>query len=270
MGRPHHLPDPGAGYWLTEYLTELDGSVGQVVPAAYEAYARVLHPARTLHGADGDTSWRQVCAGSGATVHALMQWRSISNTRSVGPPDGPVTEKTDWSGAPPDVGNMPERTWAALSAVLDASGADRPWFLALWEGLGWVDARGARAGRQQADGSWVWWTPPSAYPDEVLDAPRLHLPARSYLLFTGGPGDTFGDGDRLWPQVPNLCWPGDRSWCTATEIDFDSTLVGGDRALVDAVLAHPELEAWEVGPGDLLTYDADLVNGVPAAEPGHR
>ncbi len=52
----------------------------------------------------------------------------------------------------------------------------------------------------------------------------------------------------------------DRSWCVATEIDLDSTLVAGDAALIDAVLARGGLEAWPVGPSDLLSTDGDTVN----------
>jgi hypothetical protein len=52
----------------------------------------------------------------------------------------------------------------------------------------------------------------------------------------------------------NLFWPADRSWCVATEVDFDSTLVGGDTALIAAILAAPELEVWEVEPSDDLAW----------------
>jgi hypothetical protein len=64
----------------------------------------------------------------------------------------------------------------------------------------------------------------------------------------------------VWWQSPNLFWPADRSWCVASEIDFDSTLVGGSRDLVDAVLAHPGLEVWPVSAGDSLAWDADTIN----------
>jgi hypothetical protein len=57
--------------------------------------------------------------------------------------------------------------------------------------------------------------------------------------------------------------PADRSRC-ATEIDFDSTPVGGSRGLVDAVLAEPRLEAWPVAEGDSPAWDADTTN------PGRR
>jgi hypothetical protein len=62
------------------------------------------------------------------------------------------------------------------------------------------------------------------------------------------------------PQSPNLLWPVDPSWCVATEIDFDSTLVGGSARLIEAVLADPRLEALPVRPDDSLQADADTVN----------
>ena len=46
----------------------------------------------------------------------------------------------------------------------------------------------------------------------------------------------------------------------ATEIDFDSTVVAGSAALVEAVLAREDLEAWSVQPADLLSTDGDVVN----------
>ena len=63
------------------------------------------------------------------------------------------------------------------------------------------------------------------------------------------------------PQSPSLLWPVDRSWCLATEIDFDSTLIGGPRELIDALLQQPDLEAWPVTATDDLSVDGDLVNG---------
>jgi len=47
----------------------------------------------------------------------------------------------------------------------------------------------------------------------------------------------------------------------ATEIDFDSTLIAGDAALIDAVLSAPDLEATPVEAGDCLDLSADALNG---------
>jgi hypothetical protein len=65
------------------------------------------------------------------------------------------------------------------------------------------------------------------------------------------------------PQSPSLLWPQDHSWCLATEIDFDSTLVAGSADLVEAVLAAPGLEAWRVQEGDDLTAFADEISAAP-------
>jgi hypothetical protein len=41
-------------------------------------------------------------------------------------------------------------------------------------------------------------------------------------------------------------WPADHSWLVATEIDFDSTLVGGPQVLIDALVASAELEVLQI------------------------
>jgi hypothetical protein len=61
----------------------------------------------------------------------------------------------------------------------------------------------------------------------------------------------------------NLFWPADRAWCVASEIDFDSTLIGGSIDLIRNILDAPGLDAWAVGPDDSLAYDADHVNEIP-------
>ena len=57
--------------------------------------------------------------------------------------------------------------------------------------------------------------------------------------------------------------PTDRAWFVATEIDFDSTLLGGTPDLIRQILTAPALDAWPVGPDDSLAPDADPLNPVP-------
>jgi len=64
-------------------------------------------------------------------------------------------------------------------------------------------------------------------------------------------------------DAPNLIWPADRSWLVASEVDFDSTLVGGSAELIQAIVDSPKLEAWKVEPTDSLAAEADRVNAVP-------
>jgi hypothetical protein len=62
--------------------------------------------------------------------------------------------------------------------------------------------------------------------------------------------------------TPSLIWPADDSWFVVTDVDFDSTLVGGSAALIDAIVKSPNLEAWHVRPTDSLADNADKVNVV--------
>lgn len=62
------------------------------------------------------------------------------------------------------------------------------------------------------------------------------------------------------PQSPNIFWPTDRAWCVASEIDFDSTLVGGSQALIEDLVNSSRLEALMIQPGDALHDHADQVN----------
>jgi hypothetical protein len=48
----------------------------------------------------------------------------------------------------------------------------------------------------------------------------------------------------------------------ASEIDFDSTLVGGTPELVDAILQSPAFDSWPVHSGDSLAAYADRINPV--------
>jgi hypothetical protein len=131
------------------------------------------------------------------------------------------------------------------------AGFTRGWcFFALWEGFGWMYGSasiGFTEGRR---------VPPAFAPD-VMSGPRLRLPGRDYLLFRGQLADllhlgwTYPGGTHDL-QSPNLMWPADKSWFVATEIDFDSTLVGGSEELVESVLAADGLEAFQVDVSDRL------------------
>jgi hypothetical protein len=66
--------------------------------------------------------------------------------------------------------------------------------------------------------------------------------------------------DWFVPQSPSIIWPEDNSWCVATAVDFDSTLIAGDRHLVDAVLGAEDSEATPIEPGDCLDSKGDTVN----------
>ena len=175
-------------------------------------------------------------------------------------------DTSEWTGTPPEQGNVPPDLLMELLDVLAAfTSGDDDCFHALWDGWGWLH-----------QGAWSLLTfgtdsvPRSTaaelgLPADVLAGPRLRLPGRDYLVFRGRLGAARRMGHQItddWfsPQSPSLLWPADRSWCLATEIDFDSTMIGGSLELIDALLQRPGLEAWPVSPADDLTFDGDLLN----------
>lgn len=88
---------------------------------------------------------------------------------------------------------------------------------------------------------------------------------REHLLFRGPLRAATNLGEQVtpdWflPQSPNLLWPLDRTWFLATEIDLDSTPVGGPADLVDALASVPGLEVWRVDADDDLSSEGDHLN----------
>jgi hypothetical protein len=253
------VADPSVGDWIEPRFAADFGSVGATVPLGYAAYARVLHPVDRAEGRPHLT-WAEVCAITCRIPHPVMQWHSIKQGA-----EGP------WEDGEPFEGNLDPATLATLLDVLAPATGDQDCFHALWDGWGWlhpgaVAVVAAHDGDDDGDGP-----PPTiepGLPPEVLALPRLRLPHREYLVFRGPlrAASALGWDSPVFgfdPQSPSLLWPADRSWCVATEIDFDSTLVAGDEDLVAAVLAAPGLEAWPVTPADRLTYASDLLNGGP-------
>jgi hypothetical protein len=134
---------------------------------------------------------------------------------------------------------------------------DRCWF-ALWEG--WGELEGSGRVYAEMDPHRLFgrlFRPPRptqvapAFDRSVLDAPRADLAGdRAYLLFSGSAADVGDWGARPprpgWPaDLPqaSFTWPQDRAWCLASDVDPDWFTVGGSRALVEAVLARPDLRA---------------------------
>jgi hypothetical protein len=241
-----------AGRWIAPRLEGSSGKVGRQVPDGYDAYVRVFH--RATDGEGIPVTWAQVAEALGRTAHRQMQWHKL-----VGAHNPPEMLGSEWPGSDPPIGLMDEATLAALCGVLEQH-TENP--ESCFFGLSTIIGG-------------VW----EAHPEAV----ELSLPQRGFVVF-GGPlsavdrvgfesgehwvTDVYRDGHRerrklpsRWrPRAPNLIWPADRSWLVHSEIDFDSTLVGGTRALIDALMSASDLEAWEVERGDSLEARADKIN----------
>lgn len=246
------LRDVSGAAWLGERLAPSWRTVAGTVPTGFDAYARVLHPVDT---GDGHQRWAHVAEVTGRQVHPAVQWHTL-----VGAPSPHAHGSDLWQDGEPEQGNLALEPLLALCEVLARhTTTPEDCSFALWEG--WGQLHGART-RLGPDGGVA--LEPLLSPDE-LAVPRLRLPGRENLLFQG-PLSAMRelvqyDGPEVWwTQSPALFWPADRSWCVATEIDLDSTLVGAGTDAVADVLGSPGLEALPIGLDASLQADGDHVN----------
>lgn len=265
---PQRDVEPAA--WLIDQLVGFEGLVRNVVPTEFEAVARVLHRHDQGLGASG--SWSDISTYCQTTLHPLAQYRMLAglDSRSTGTrawpePTGPLE------------GSLDRATLPILSEVLarHTTTPERVWF-GLWHGWGGQPP--------------IWTQTPTFHLphrdyylfggalSELIDlsiefaCAGLEFESHSFTAssLSGDAEPMRSAEDRIrfadtWRatghlQSPNIWWPEDRSWCVASEIDFDSTLVAGSGALVSELTAIPNLESFPVYPNDSLRLDADEVN----------
>lgn len=251
------VTDASPGDWIASGIGPFGSGVGALVPHGFEAYARILHPASSRQ--DPMIRWDTVARWSGGVAHPLAQFEPLARPRpGRGSKPAPFDD-------PPSTGHLPEPLLGALCKILagHTARADRCWFC-LWEGYGWISGNAValdanpRFGRREPL--------PPAFGPLTASAARVRIPNRDYLLFEG-PLDAIADsgwwrdGRLIRPQSPNLFWPEDRAWFVATEIDLDSTFVGGSATLIKNVLDDAQLEAWPARPTDLVWATSDEING---------
>ena len=225
MREPRRLTEPSGGAWVNDRLLPHDAQSVRVGTVVPTGFPKVV---RVLHPAGDGRSWAQVAAAAGRVVHPLVQWCAIAEHF-----DGGRSGDVD-----PEEGSIPADT---LAAVLQRCPAQGDVVHAVWTG-------------------WGSWT-------ERFDGSTL-MPGwggRDYALFLASKeAHTRWPGlDWRWPQSASLIWPLDHAWCTATDIDWDSTLIAGPDSVASGILGDERLEAFEVGYDDDLSWFGDSVNPRP-------
>jgi hypothetical protein len=286
--------DVGAGDWIKPRLRGW-GVVGGVVPRGYAAYVRILHPGSISQLVGHDSAgrpivderparWREVAALCGTVLHPAAQWAALAGSADQ------IPLGADRYLDPPHEGQLPLSELAALARVLLDHDAVEV-VLGVWRGWGELRPTGGSiavylpAGtsrkeeeRAQAQAERERAARPFSDAQHLAETgPWLELPDREYVLLRGElrefaePGwvrsaglGWYPDDLTSTPLAPNLLWPTHLDWFVGTEIDFDSTLLGGNRALVEAVLNSPDLEALEVSEDTDLTHTGDQINHQPA------
>ena len=240
---------------------ELDSWIGMdntrvtsVVPRGFAAYVRVFHP---VWSPSGLLRWSDVARRTGRTMHPLAQWKQIS-------PDA------DGAKVPPQ-GEPPSEVLIPLVSTLRGFTPNpSQCFFAIWDGWGQLHSGSFTSFRFAGQPKGVA-TPVEQFvserEDEASGFPRFELEpgtGRPYLLGSGplevileiAEGSVY---ER--PGVPvAMWWSSDHSWFVSSEIDFDSTLIGGSEELCGELLANQELEALEVPPNGALDESGDNIN----------
>jgi hypothetical protein len=224
--------DVSRGVWISSGRRRGEtGTVGALVPAVFEAYARVLHPAVRYAGDDDvEVPWSAVAAHNGTVAHPLMQWASITGSWDFVSSD---SQPPVWDAAPSE-GHLPAPVAARLAAVL---------------------ARHTATPAECLFGRWDGFGYDLASPDVP---PRLLLRGgHDVVLVRGAVADAVRNlAPEPHEQSANLWWPTDQAWCVVTDIDLMSTYVGGSAACMAELLATPGVEAVPATPGDRVAIDA--------------
>ncbi|MET7920607.1 hypothetical protein ABZU45_33055 [Streptomyces avermitilis] len=209
--------------WLEQRPPGNDGfgTVAGVCAPGFDAYARILHPARL---GTQPVRWDRVAAVYGRSVSAGTYWHEL-----IGSADPILYRNDDTPAVPgvwdehPDEGPTPADVARTLISVLSrhTRTPDHCWY-GLWDGYGHHDWDGL---------------------------PLFRTPGRDEVLLTGPLDDADSparDPHEVLPQNPDLWWPQDRAWCVGGDVDLVSTYVGGSAACLGDLLTTPGLEVYAV------------------------
>ncbi len=261
MSEVEWCTEVGQVEWIRGRLGPFEsGEVTSVVPAGFDAYARVLHPAHDSE--ERPIRWSEVAARNGIELPRDAHFPEIA---LLPPGDG----NQAWDIVGPEEGTLCAAETTALVDLLrqHTTSPDQCWFC-LWDGYGWdstasysmpfpiSDEPSPGTGPGVYDGPNVdvrMPDPPRApqdpIPREVRDGPRVEMPGREYFLYKGEL-DAASAFVETQQQTPNLWWPTDRAWCVASELDLAWTYIGGSADLIDHLVGDSRIDAWPAEPTD--------------------
>jgi hypothetical protein len=232
--------DPTPAAWVADRLrSPQENVVGSLVPAGYQAYARLFHPA--FDSRTGSTiRWEEIARRNRRIPHPRMQFSAINRLPEDFADDDVVPG--------PSLGSLPVPQRETLIDLLEpeTATAARCWFCTE-DGL-LVDDQGIKERVRLP--SRATYLLHEGHIDRAL-VPPPHKPARKYEHLIGP----------LAEQSPNLWWPDDRAWFVATVCGLASTYIGGSRGLIDRLLGSSDLEVLETGLMDSVSESVDPVNG---------
>jgi hypothetical protein len=207
------------------------------MPAVFEDYARILHPAyvqeETPRGVvHHRATWKELAQWSGKLLDSETCIDDLL-VRSDG---------IDWrrNGSPPFEGRLdPTYLRRLLELFAPRTDVSENIWLLVWAGYG--DMQSVRRADNEIELNSSW-----------------RGSGRTYLLFHAAigasvdkdAGDPFDKPQQPIARTPNFWWPENRGWFVSTDIDSFSTYVGGSKTLIERVVADDLLEAAHVSLED--------------------
>lgn len=259
--------DTSARSWFEAAIEKTDPderyAVRHVVPERFEAYAKILHPLfelpeiedRTITWDEWERARREEEKREGTYAPSKLLQRLDQTTSWMGSPGSfEGAHRISWRALTQRYGMkyVPElshwsfkaafgKSWPRYLAGADEGALAAPEAWRLFECL-----------RPQTDGKcrfWFSWSDSWIHEGEetegVAEGDLFDLP------------QAMVDREASWPTA---IWPLDQSWFVGSDVDLDCTLVGGPRALIDAILDASELETFEVSPSTRVGRGADTAN----------
>lgn len=250
--------EPAVADWYAAALDPGGSTPCSFVPRGFAAYARILH-APELDGVQ--VRWAEVGRERGTALHPRASWPEIAG-RGLDP-----NSQAGWPGDDPSEGSLSRPELEALVEVLGPF-AHAPVLAGVWVGYGQLPRSWSELPVAEQPGREYYYFRRSldqivtlardlalvgfaqgGQSRRVLTASRTGLFRRRRPATRPSPEELVEHVSGLERvQSPQQWWADDRSWAVASEIDLDSTLVGGSEELVAAVLDHPGLEAFRADP----------------------
>lgn len=232
--------DHSVADWISSNTFGRTSSLSYHVPQTFEAYCRILHRPESTHCAK-TVRWLEIAAETGAEMHPAVQWHRIIGGDQV------VDIYSEWHGYEPRMGQLDIESFVSLiEKFVEVNKPSDRIFIAFWKGH--FD--------MQLGGS-------SGLTLEESKSRRFQIAGREYLVFEGKLETLHNQINRCADSVgrlPGVLWPEDCSWYAISEVDFDSTLVGGDMELVERIVNDSYMEAMVVAPELDLSSESDTVN----------
>lgn len=244
--------------WVIEGLVAREHTVRSLVPDGFEAHSRVLHPAYSYElDANGYpinqrwVRWAEIAELNGTTMHAEAQFEAITGLDRYNDQTSMDHGQPPLWRAPAGDGSLDLDVIKELVPILGAHTDTREHcYFAHWGGFGYIELD-----RTQIM-AWFGYPWPNTGRDHML----FQGPVGSAAISLNDPPFHF--------QSPNVWWPEDQAWLVATDIDLDSTYIGGSAACIEAICSHPDIEALRTEAHHVVTRDGDKIN--PPLQPLRR